>query len=1080
MNRKLAVALTLTLLVGTLNVALNVQKAKASGTIYIRADGSIDPFGSPISTVDNVTYTLTGNIVSDADGIVVERSNIIIDGAGYTVEGTGDPSSNGLYLSGINNVTIKNMKIKAFNYGILLASSSNYDTISGNNITNNRYGIGLSESSNNTISGNNITANDLDGICLYYFSDYNVIAGNNVTANNGEGIWLSYSSNNQVAGNDITNNGEGIGLSSSSNNCIAGNNVTNHSQGIRLYESSNNILVGNNLNRNVDGMLIYSSSNNRFYHNNFISNILQLFILQSHGNTWDDGYPFGGNYWSNYTGVDFHSGPYQNETGSDGMGDEPYIVDVDNIDDYPLMRPWTPFEGQVIYIRADGNVDPSGAPLQRKGDSYTLTSNITSNSDGVVIERDNVIIDGNGYTLQGSASGKGFVLSWGPANVTIKNTNIKGWTNGLDVSSSSNNNFLCNNITNNDLGIYLSAGSSNNIIADNVISESSNGIQLTALGWNVSGNKFVSNKITNNYIGIIIDRASGNIFYHNNFVNNTYQVWDLGTVYPQIPPSSNIWDNGYPSGGNYWSDYTGVDFYAGPYQNETGSDGIGDTSYVILVQIQPVIYVNQDHYPLMYPWSSLPVHNINTGLGYGTIQEAIDAPETLDGHTVFVEAGTYYENVYVNKGIFLIGEKPETTIIDHNGTDNPVDVVTNDATITRFTIQNGEYEGITVESCLHVNISNNIVTDNSYGGIYLSGSSEISITNNTITKTGSGLGAIRLTSSHDNSVSGNTITLNQGEGISVWHSTGNELSDNNVYSNLGDGIHVEGGGGNTITCNMFFNNSDGIFIGNSDANTVMDNIVSDNSRGLYLVSSSSNVISDNYVTINSYGIHVEACPNNTFYHNNLNNTFQVRIFDSMSVWDDGYPSGGNYWSDYTGVDLHSSPNQTVTGSDSIGDTPYAIDENNVDNYPLMAPYGTFDAGTWNEIAYSVDVVSNSTVSGFHFNPQEGPFLKFNVTGQEGTVGFCRIAIPKSLLWAEDRQWIVFVGGVPITNYTTTSDQNCTYLYFTYGHSTKTVQITGTKVVVPEFPSFLILPLFMMATLLATIVWRKKRIYQRPL
>ena len=41
--------------------------------------------------------------------------------------------------------------------------------------------------------------------------------------------------------------------------------------------------------------------------------------------------------------------------------------------------------------------------------------------------------------------------------------------------------------------------------------------------------------------------------------------------------------------------------------------------------------------------------------------------------------------------------------------------------------------------------------------------------------------------------------------------------------------------------------------------------------------------------------------------------------------------------------------------------------------------------------------SNSTVSGFHFNPEEGPFLKFNVTGREGTVGFCRVAIPKNLL-----------------------------------------------------------------------------------
>jgi len=54
MNRKLVLALALTLLVGMLNVAFNIERAKASGTIYIRTDGSIDPPTAPISTVDNV------------------------------------------------------------------------------------------------------------------------------------------------------------------------------------------------------------------------------------------------------------------------------------------------------------------------------------------------------------------------------------------------------------------------------------------------------------------------------------------------------------------------------------------------------------------------------------------------------------------------------------------------------------------------------------------------------------------------------------------------------------------------------------------------------------------------------------------------------------------------------------------------------------------------------------------------------------------------------------------------------------------------------------------------------------------
>jgi len=78
--------------------------------------------------------------------------------------------------------------------------------------------------------------------------------------------------------------------------------------------------------------------------------------------------------------------------------------------------------------------------------------------------------------------------------------------------------------------------------------------------------------------------AFNNTIFHNDLLQNNQQAWSYGG-------SSNFWDDGYPSGGNYWSDYTGVDVYKGPYQNVTGSDGIGDTPYVIDAD-------NVDHYPL--------------------------------------------------------------------------------------------------------------------------------------------------------------------------------------------------------------------------------------------------------------------------------------------------------------------------------------------------------------------------------------------------------------------------------------------------------------------------------------------------
>jgi len=122
------------------------------------------------------------------------------------------------------------------------------------------------------------------------------------------------------------------------------------------------------------------------------------------------------------------------------------------------------------------------------------------------------------------------------------------------------------------------------------------------------------------------------LFCHNDFIENDKQVMDK--------EHANVWDDGYPSGGNYWSDYDGVDLYSGPYQNEAGSDGIGDTPYVI-------DDVNQDRYPLTMTHSPelgasilliLPSVGGNTGSVTVKIVGSGFQPETIvrltkQGHT---------------------------------------------------------------------------------------------------------------------------------------------------------------------------------------------------------------------------------------------------------------------------------------------------------------------------------------------------------------------------------------------------------------------------------------------------------------
>jgi len=133
----------------------------------------------------------------------------------------------------------------------------------------------------------------------------------------------------------------GIEISNSSNNNIMRNNITQTTSCAISFVggSQSNIVAYNNIYNNSIGILFAGSNdiNNKIYNNNFIDNINNIGGLWGN-NSWYFDYTVGGNYWSDYNGADVFSGVYQNETGSDGIGDEPYQYQDQDLDKYPYMR----------------------------------------------------------------------------------------------------------------------------------------------------------------------------------------------------------------------------------------------------------------------------------------------------------------------------------------------------------------------------------------------------------------------------------------------------------------------------------------------------------------------------------------------------------------------------------------------------------------------------------------------------------------------------------------------------------------------------------------------------------------------
>ena len=277
--------------------------------------------------------------------------------------------------------------------------------------------------------------------------------------------------------------------------------------------------------------------------------------------------------------------------------------------------------------------------------------------------------------------------------------------------------------------------------------------------------------------------------------------------------------------------------------------------------------------------------NITNGWGidhFNVIQNAINKAEY--GDIIIVNNGIYYENIWINKTITLIGENKIKTKIYGNNTNQYVFEINNQdrVNISYFTIVGG-YGGILINSSNYTNITHNIIINNS-----------LFIKNETNIYEYAGL-KLRL--------SDNNVILN------------------NIIENNNNNILIEGSNNNSIIGNNISKSFNGILITNYSF--LYD---------VYNVSfSQKNLIYKNNISYNDVGINLTYFSyDNIIYLNNMINNFKNAYDEGINTsWDN--KNQGNYWHDYNGID---------TNNDGIGEIPYYISGgNNKDNFPLIEQYG---------------------------------------------------------------------------------------------------------------------------------------------
>ncbi len=196
---------------------------------------------------------------------------------------------------------------------------------------------------NNWISGNrtDFPSGPIEGGGIMVEASSNVTLESNHVTTGITSLWSSYVT---MRGNDVSARLIGIQVTAGNHTTVTANGIHGSAQGVSLMYVSNASITANQVTANIMGIYVAWTRDVRIFHNNFINNTGAASQLASENITWDDGYPSGGNYWSDYNGTDHcHGVDQSNCTAGDGIGDSPYLIPSDDgsvVDRYPLMMPY--------------------------------------------------------------------------------------------------------------------------------------------------------------------------------------------------------------------------------------------------------------------------------------------------------------------------------------------------------------------------------------------------------------------------------------------------------------------------------------------------------------------------------------------------------------------------------------------------------------------------------------------------------------------------------------------------------------------------------------------------------------------